>query len=313
MVTITGLSDIGFEQSATNELTDGLLLTFTVGSEGELDLIQEVTSGGRRPANLLALSRSDEYGSGNGLVYPLEPDLVHVVTNPPPPLITFNPAPNLISHPHEALEVGDQLFVADLGADKIWRLNKTLSQTWEISSFIQQVNGTGPRHMALKNDILFVVDETASLLTSQRIPPDGVTSPQFIEQLLTTPAGVNSTNYKAAEIQIPPPIDGSSQMFIFVSNRQIAGVEDVRGDPIAVFLAHDDGSFQLINEVFTGLNNLRGFIFDPSGRYLVAGGNIAGGIKIYERVGDGSKLVEVAATTQVPTASSFVWLPKQCD
>lgn len=82
------------------------------------------------------------------------------------------------------------------------------------------------------------------------------------------------------------------------------------GDSIAVFQTHEDGSFELVNQVFTGLDNLRGFIFDPTGRYLVAGGNIAGGIKIFERVGDGSILIEVAATLQVPTASSFVWLPK---
>lgn len=56
----------------------------------------------------------DQYGGGNGLVVPLQDDLLHFVTVPPSPLITFNPAPAPISHPHEAAEVGDQLFVPDL-------------------------------------------------------------------------------------------------------------------------------------------------------------------------------------------------------
>ena len=48
------------------------------------------------------------------MVIPLQDDLLHFVTNPAPPLITFNPAPAPISHPHEGAEVGDQLFVPDL-------------------------------------------------------------------------------------------------------------------------------------------------------------------------------------------------------
>lgn len=40
--------------------------------------------------------------------------MVHFVTSPAPPLITFNPAPASLSHPHEGVEVGSELFVPDL-------------------------------------------------------------------------------------------------------------------------------------------------------------------------------------------------------
>ena len=80
------------------------------------------------------------------------------------------------------------------------------------------------------------------------------------------------------------------------------------GDSIAIWSLKDDGSFTFVKQVHMGFNNLRGFIIDPSGRFLVAGGNVSGGIKVFERIDGGADLVQVAASTQVPTASSFVWL-----
>ncbi|KIJ49189.1 hypothetical protein M422DRAFT_161791 [Sphaerobolus stellatus SS14] len=298
---------------ATNEVADGQLVSFLIGNQGSLSLISTTSSGGNGPANLLPLKQWEEvailnYNSGNGLVVPLQNNLVNFVTNPAPPLITFNPAPNPLSHPHEGAEVGNQLFVPDLGADKIWRLNRTSPGNWQITSFIQQPSGSGPRHLIVQDGILYTLHELASLLTSQKLPSNDQTSSPFISSSLTTPTGANLTNYGAAEIQIPSPTLEFPEKFIYTSNRQIGGTEDPQGDSIAIFSLKDDGSFTLLKQVHTGLNNLRGFIIDPNGRYLVAGGNVSGGIKIFERINGGADLIQVAATTQVPTASSFVWL-----
>jgi 6-phosphogluconolactonase (cycloisomerase 2 family) len=80
------------------------------------------------------------------------------------------------------------------------------------------------------------------------------------------------------------------------------------GDTIAIFSLASNGTFKLLKQVHTGLQNLRGFIIDPSSKYLVAGGEVAGGVKVFERVSGGADLVQVAASEQVPTVSSFVWL-----
>ena len=48
------------------------------------------------------------------MVVPLKKDLLNFITDPRPPLITFRPAPAPKSHPHQAVEVGDQLFVPDV-------------------------------------------------------------------------------------------------------------------------------------------------------------------------------------------------------
>ncbi|KAF8511462.1 Lactonase, 7-bladed beta-propeller-domain-containing protein [Gautieria morchelliformis] len=298
---------------ANNEVVDGQLVSFTIGEQGEVNLIANTTSGGNGPAYLLALKQSKEvailnYGGGNGLVVPLQDDLLNFVTQPPPPLITFNPAPAPISHPHEAVEVGDQLFVPDLGADKVWRLNKTSAGTWNITGFITQPTGSGPRHMIVQDGIMYLLHELASLLTSQKIPSNDETSSPFISMSLITPAGVNTSDYGAAEIQMPRTTPEFPERLIYTSNRQIAGTEDPRGDSIAIFSLASNGSFSLVRQVHTGLQQLRGFIVDPSGRYLVAGGNVAGGVKVFERIHGGTDLVQVAASEEVPTASTFVWL-----
>lgn len=141
---------------------------------------------------------------------------------------------------------------------------------------------------------------------------------------LITPAGVNTSNYGAAEIQMPRATLKFPERFIYTSNRQRGGTEDPRGmygeltagqayspvsgDSIAIFSLASNGSFSLVRQVHTGLRDLRGFIIDPSGRYLVAGGNVAGGVKVFERIHGGTDLIQVAASEEVPTASTFLWL-----
>jgi len=298
---------------AVNEVDDGKLVSFIINKDGTLDLIAKTSSGGKGPPHLLPLEQSNEvaimnYGSGNGLVVPLQDDLLHFVIDPAPPLITFNPAPNPLSHPHETVEVGDQLFVADLGSEKIWRMNRTSAGTWNITSHITQPTGSGPRHLSVLDGIVYVVHEVAVTLTSQTIPDNDETSSPFISMSLTTPPSVNIADYTAAEIQIPAPMNELSKTYVYVSNRQINGTEDPSGDPIAIFSLEQDGSFELVKHVHTGVNNLRGFILDPSGRYLVLGGNVSGGVKVFERIDGGADLVLVAASDEVPTASTFVWL-----
>ncbi|KAF8518678.1 putative isomerase YbhE [Hysterangium stoloniferum] len=298
---------------AVNEVTNGQLVSFIINNDGTVDLIASTTSGGNGPPHLLPLQQCNEvaivnYGSGDALVVPLQDDLLHFATDPAPPLITFNPAPNAISHPHQTVEVGDQLFIADLGSDKVWRMNKTSTGTWGITSYITQPTGSGPRHMIVQDGIMYLLHEVAVSLTSQKIPDNNETSSPFISTSLTTPPGVNLADYTAAEIQIPVPMDECSQKYIYTSNRQINGTEDPLGDTIAIFSLEDDGSFELVKHVPTGVNNLRGFILDPSGRYLVLGGNVSGGVKVFERIDGGADLVLVAASDEVPTASTFVWL-----
>lgn len=107
----------------------------------------------------------------------------------------------------------------------------------------------------------------------------------------------------AAELLLPPPSSEYPIPYLYVSNRNDPSPE---GDTIAVF-AVSGGKLELVNEVRSGLNHLRGMVFDASGRWLVAGGANGGGVKVFERVERGRALREVAQVdVEAPTA--FLWM-----
>lgn len=90
---------------------------------------------------------STQYNTGNGKIIPMTTDPLHFSTDAP--LITF--PSDVQSHPHMALQHGDEVFIPDLGADKIWRLVQNGAPgNWEIQGFIQQPTGSGPRHIATR-------------------------------------------------------------------------------------------------------------------------------------------------------------------
>ena len=98
----------------------------------------------------------------------------------------------------------------------------------------------------------------------------------------------------AAEVLYPPPLHGSTDNILYVSNRNV-GVADSRGDSIAT-VQHIAGSetgttcstsrrklrrvteeLKVVAQVFTGLNQIRSMAFSPDGMHLVAGGSKVGG------------------------------------
>ncbi|KAF9504050.1 hypothetical protein BS47DRAFT_719333, partial [Hydnum rufescens UP504] len=97
-------------------------------------------------------------------------------------LVTFNGSgPNRArqasSHPHEAVQYGDEVFIPDLGADKVWRLQKDDGK-WTVKGFIQQPLGSGPRHIVPLKGKLYTIHEMGNTVTEQVIPPLDDTEPQ---------------------------------------------------------------------------------------------------------------------------------------
>ena len=103
------------------------------------------------------------------------------------------------------------------------------SATHVISRYVCYIAVFSTELIHVQDGILYLLHELASLLTSQKIPSNDEMSSPFISRSLTTPAGVNTTNYGAAEIQIPPATPEFPERFIYTSNRQIGGIEDPLG------------------------------------------------------------------------------------
>ena len=55
------------------------------------------------------------------------------------------------SHPHQVYPLGEEVLIPDLGADKTWRLRKSLEGKWESIGSIDYVGleGGGPRHIGV--------------------------------------------------------------------------------------------------------------------------------------------------------------------
>jgi len=305
---------------ATNENSPGLLLSFTVDARGGLTQVDSIDSGGDDPANLLPLNNGKEvaimnFSSSNGSIMSLTSDFTKFVASLP--IVFTGSGPNADrqdrSHPHEVVEVGSELFVPDLGADKIWRLGRSASGGFQTNGFIQQPAGSGPRHIAVKDNTVFTVHELDNTITSQIIPLLNVTTPADVLASFSTlppdiPAG--STN-GAAELVLSSVTEKYSQQFLYASNRNVSpdpSLLDSRGDTIAIFSPEP---LQLVKHVYTGLQQIRGMaIGGVDEEYIIAAGMTGGGVAIFERINGGQDLKLLSRYTGVGSDQdvSFAWL-----
>ncbi|TFY83352.1 hypothetical protein EWM64_g659 [Hericium alpestre] len=300
---------------SVNENAQGGLQSFTIGNQGVLSApVETIQSEGDSPAFTVPLSTGQvaimNYGSGNGLIVPTEGDPLHFGT---PDLITFPLQASGISHPHMAFQHGEGVLVPDLGGDMIWRLAQNGSTgSWRIQGQIPQPQGSGPRHIALFDNFLYTLHETASTLTVQPLPaaPNGTST--IVTQVSTVPSNdLNLTNatWAAAEILLPALNQRFQKAFVYTSNRNTGSTVDPHGDTIAIWSIEPEGKVTLVRQVYTGLQQVRGMMIGgDDDEFIVAGGVVGtGGVLVLKRTEGGSNLEEVVRNTDIPNRTSFVW------
>ncbi|KAG6836891.1 hypothetical protein H0H93_001722 [Arthromyces matolae] len=316
---------------AVNEVSPiGNLQSFVVGSDGGLDLVDTVTSGGNGPTYTSPLSTGEvtamNFGSPNcALVATNSNDPLHFSTTSP--VVEF-PVGNGPSNPHMSLEYNGEIFVPDLGADKIWRLVRDgEAGHFKVQGQIDVDAGSGPRHIAVHNDVLFIVSETVSTLTAMHIPaaPNGTTLP-LLANISTIPPNNLNAKFAAAEILISTSTADFPDPLIYVSNRNLGPEFDPKGDTIAIFQFNNSTSttstdrdsssrkrmlkrsrrdlqltssttsnspLSLVAQVPTGLRQIRSMALGPvttgGDEFIIAGANLDGGVAIFRRV-DGDHL-----------------------
>ncbi|KZV96506.1 putative isomerase YbhE [Exidia glandulosa HHB12029] len=308
---------------ATQENTDGAIISFSVQPDGSVKQVSKASSGGADPANLLVLSSGKEvviadYSSGGVLAFPIEAD--GVTLGDPSPTLQLEgsgPVPGRqdVPHPHQVIEHGDELLVPDLGSDKVWRLTKAASGGYEIAGSVDQGPGSGPRHAVPLDGNLYVLHELDNSLSQYTLPP------------LKAPAGCKVTPSLVANFTILPdeqpagavwgagelllsPVSASfPDQYLYASNRNVGTEIDPRGDSLAIFAIKPE--LKLVKQFFLGLNQPRGVqIFGEEGQYIIAGGLGSGGVKVFERVDGGADLKEVASYTGTGSEKivSFDWV-----
>jgi len=300
---------------ATNEVNPtGGVNTFLITDpiNGVAAIKSKSSSFGADPAHLAGLSQARQvavmdYSSGTGAFIPLGADLL-TLDEANAQKVTFNAN---VSHPHQAVEVGSEVLVPDLGADKVWRLQQLPSTgpssvpNWQVCGFVQQPIGSGPRHIAVSNGILYTLHELSSTLSSQTLPSlDSGIPPKTIATLSILPPGVNGSTFAAAEL-----ILDDKRGLLYASNRNLAASPDPRGDTIAVVAFDIAGNLKLADQFFTGLNQIRAMAHGgPDNQYIAAAGLTGGGLAVFEKVN--STLAERARLPAgtVTQPASFAWL-----
>ncbi|KAF9531361.1 Lactonase, 7-bladed beta-propeller-domain-containing protein, partial [Crepidotus variabilis] len=302
---------------AINDQSTGALQAYTIDSQGYLSSPTDtISSGGDGPAHAAVLSSGAvavvNYNSGTGRIIPTQSNGLKFDTSAS--TLSF-PRGGNVSHPHQIVEYNDELLIPDLGEDTIWRLRKGSNNVYSIQGSIPQPTGSGPRHIAINNERLFVLHELASTLSVSDLPasPSAVAQ-TFASVSIVAPNPPAGSKWQAAEILIPPTSNDFPTPYIYVSNRNTGSpLSQTPGDSIAIFEHVNKGQanegLKLINQVYTGLEQIRGMQFSASGDYLVASGVVGtGGVIMFQRTDGGRNLVKVASNTNVPTRTSFIWL-----
>ncbi|KAG6918098.1 hypothetical protein DXG01_016550 [Tephrocybe rancida] len=328
----------------------GDLQSFVVGDDGGLNLVDTITTGGNGPTFTNPLSTGEvtamNFGSPNCSLVATNPsDPLHFVKDSP--VVAF-PVGDGPSNPHMSLEFNGEVFVTDLGGDKIWRLVRDGAPgSFKVQGQINVDAGSGPRHIAILDNILFVLSEKVSTLTAMHIPqaPNGTALPLIANVSITPPTTFNAT-FAAAEILISTPTTQFPDPLIYVSNRNLGPEFDPKGDTIAIFefknatsTATDREStsskrmlrrnrrdlqkaglasnatapqLSLLAQVPTGLKQIRSMSLGPvkggGDEFLIAGANVGGGVVMFRRVDGGRNLTEVVRNEQVANRTSFVFV-----
>jgi len=337
---------------AVNEIQPvGNLQSFLVGSDGGLTLVDTVSTGGSGPTFTNPLSTGEvtamNFGSPNcSLVATLPDDPLHFQKDSPVVEFPVNGGP---SNPHMSLEFQGEVFVPDLGADKIWRLvNDGAPGKFRIQGQIDVAPGNGPRHIAIRDGILFTINEKTSTLTAQQIPaaPNGTTFPLIANVSIIPPTISSQVSFAGAEILISEPTEKFPDPLIYVSNRNLGPDFDPQGDTIAIFefknstsstparrfharqwnlrerrdveapaavpVSEVQGSLTLLSQVFTGLKQIRSMTLGPvaagADEFLIAGANVDGGVAVFSRIDGGRNLTLVARNTDIANRTSFVFV-----
>lgn len=244
---------------AVRELTeDGGLYTFLV-EENSLCLISELPTYGKDPCHI-SLDDSKQFllvtnYSGSSLaVYRLNEQGIpvkmtdHVIHSGNGP----HPVRQETAHPHCSVFAHGCVYVCDLGMDCIFRykLDEKNGKLIEDKR-ITMPPGSGPRHLCISDNAMYVVGELASKVFVLQITKGNI---RIAQEISTLPSSFHGENIAAA---IKLSEDGTT---LFVSNRG--------DDSIAAFRILSDGMLELADVCKTGGKTPRDF--SVFGTYLVA-------------------------------------------
>ncbi len=247
-------------------------------ADGQLKLLNTVSSGGKGPAHLSVHPSGRfvlvaNYFGGSVAVLPILPGGLGVATdikrdagtvgpakatNAPPGSFAFSGHDQPHAHMIESDATGRCVLHVDLGLDQIfiWKFdNQRGLLTPNDPPSISLPPGDGPRHFSFHPNgrWLYSLQEEGSniVLFDYDAEQGRLTSRQTISSL---PPGFAGSNF-CSEIMV-----SSDGRFVYAGNRL--------HDSIAIFSVGKDGTLTFVTEEWTRGNYPRSFTFDPAGKFL---------------------------------------------
>lgn len=254
------------------------LYAYKIGNNQQLELINKVPVNGAYPCHInysakYACLFVSCYGSGNVLVCPVSNDgslkasIHNIVHEGSSVNILRQEAPHV--HFVAVDDDNDQIFVSDLGIDKIMiyelkNQNNEISISYKESILIPE--GSGPRHLIIHpgKKYLFVLTElSAEVMLIDISTKKVITSVKLISDSGIIPG--------AAAIKISG--DGKH---IYASERSTNQIFDLKFDEY-------NKSLELIQSVETQVITPRDFMLDSSGNWLIVAGQDSDSWAIFKR------------------------------
>ncbi len=296
---------------AVTETTGGSAAAFRVESDGHLTKLNDLPSGsGGCHVSVDATGRNvfvANYGGGTLASFQVNPDGSLAKQTA---MISFSgsgPNHSRQEKPHlhsTYLDAGNhQFYACDLGTDSIWRFildpaTGTLTPAEPSSAKVPP--GSGPRHLAFSPDGRFAYVNGEMGMNVTAFSHDAKTGAlTAIQTVPILPADVSTDGMGSAEIFCHP-----NGKWLYVSNRDVAGHGR---DSLTVFAIGTDGKLTRLQNEPAGVKIPRGFSLDPTGQWLVVGGQSDNKITVFKispATGELS-VTDQAATVGTPVCVVF--------
>lgn len=266
------LSPNGRNLYAVAEDGGGGVAAFAVGADGKLTKLNSQSAGGAGTCHVWvdATGRNvfaANYSGGSLAVFQTKPDgslaertaFIQLEGSGP------NPKRQTKSYGHAIYTDPTNKFVygCDLGSDQVWIFSLdaakgTLAPANPPSAKVPP--GGGPRHLAIHPNGRFAYANNEMGLSVTAFTRDATNGAlTAVETVSTLPPGTPTEGFSTAEIFCHP-----SGKWLYVSNRG--------HDTIAVFAIGADGKLQFLEAAPAQVKVPRGFDIDPTGRWLITGG-----------------------------------------
>ena len=203
------------------------------------------------------------------------------------------------AHAHSIYPDPDNRFVlsCDLGLDKVFIYDfdpNAGTITHHDAGTVEP--GSGPRHLAFapQQHAVYVINEMACTVTAFHY--DGQKGAlQSFQTISTLPDDFHG-NKSTAEIFVHP-----NGKFVYASNRGDA-------NSITVFSIGDDGKLTFVDRTGIKGKTPRGFGIDPTGSWLLAGGQDSSTVAVFKIDPQTGKLTSTGQVVNVPTPVCFTFV-----